>query len=93
MWEIKLRNQAHYFLDITEDICPMTFVKTRLLIEKMSPGEIAEIRLTGGEPLENVPDSVTELGHQVLSIETEAPADGPDRGAGTGIHRIRIQKK
>lgn len=88
-----MRNQAHYFLDITEDICPMTFVKTRLLIEKMSPGEIAEIRLTGGEPLENVPDSVTELGHQVLSIETEAPADGPDGGAGTGIHRIRIQKK
>lgn len=88
-----MRKQVHYFLDITEDICPMTFVKTRLLIEKMSPGEIAEIRLTGGEPLENVPDSVTELGHQVLSIESEAPADGPDGDAETGIHRIRVQKK
>ena len=84
---------ANYFLDITEDICPMTFVKTRLLIEKMSPGEIAEIRLTGGEPLENVPGSVTELGHQVLSIDTEVPADGPDGNAETSIHRIRIQTK
>lgn len=88
-----MRNQAHHFLDITEDICPMTFVKTRLLIEKMAPGEIAEIRLTGGEPLENVPASVTELGHQVLGIETETPADGPNGDAGTGIHRIRILKK
>lgn len=87
-----MSNQTHYFLDITEDICPMTFVKTRLLIEKMSPGEIAEIRLTGGEPLENVPASVTELGHQVLGIETEAPAGGADGDAGPGIHRIRIQK-
>lgn len=88
-----MKNPANYFLDITEDICPMTFVKTRLLIEKMAPGEIAEIRLTGGEPLENVPASVTELGHQVLGIETETPADGPNGDAGTGIHRIRILKK
>ena len=88
-----MKKPANYFLDITQDICPMTFVKTRLLIEKMSPGEIAEIRLTGGEPLENVPESVTELGHQVLSIETELPAYGPDGNAETGIHRIRILKK
>ena len=53
----------------------------------MAPGEIAEIRLTDGEPLENVPDSVTELGHHVLSIEAEAGNDG-----GPVIHRIRIRK-
>lgn len=64
----------------------MTFVKTRLLIEKMSTGEIAEIRLSAGEPLENVPESVTELGHLVLGIEKETAGDG------TAIHRIRIQK-
>ena len=84
---------VHYFLDITEDICPMTFVKTRLLIEKMSPGEIAEIRLTGGEPLENVPASVTELGHIVLGIEREEAVDEPHGAAGVGIHRIRLQIK
>ena len=77
-------------MDITDDVCPMTFVRTRLLIEKMKPGETAEIRLTGGEPLENVPDSVTELGHHVLSIESEP--DNDDDGGGGGIHRIRIRK-
>ena len=76
-------------MDITDDVCPMTFVRTRLLIEKKKPGETAEIRLTGGEPLENVPDSVTELGHQVLSIESEPDNDD---GGGGGIHRIRIRK-
>ena len=67
----------------------MTFVKTRLLIEKMSPGEIADVRLTGEEPLQNVPASVIELGHTVLSIAEEET----DTGAEPGVHRIRIQKK
>jgi len=80
-----VNSSADYFLDITEDICPMTFVKTRLLIEKMSPGETAEIRLVGEEPLENVPASVAELGHEVLGIEAEASADG--------VHRLTIRRK
>lgn len=83
---------VHYFLDITEDICPMTFVKTRLLIERMAPGEIAEVRLAGEEPLENVPESVTELGHVVLSIEPEIGEASAGAGDRTGVHRIRIRK-
>ncbi len=80
-----MNSPADYFLDITEDMCPMTFVKTRLLIEKMSPGETAEIRLAGAEPLENVPASVAELGHEVLGIEVETAVDG--------VHRLTIRKK
>ncbi|MCH7555763.1 MAG: sulfurtransferase TusA family protein [Proteobacteria bacterium] len=64
-----------YFLDITADVCPMTFVKTKLLIERMSIGEVAEIRLPAGEPLENVPRSVEEHGHVLLSLAPE-PGDG-----------------
>ena len=60
---------ADHFLDITSDVCPITFVKTKLLIEKMKSGEILEVRLTEGEPLENVPRSVREEGHEVLSID------------------------
>jgi len=44
-----------YFIDITAEVCPLTFVKTKLLIERMRPGEVAEVRLKGQEPLENVP--------------------------------------
>ena len=60
-----------YFLDITQDVCPMTFVKARLLIEKMNTGESLQIKLLGDEPLKNVPDSLTELGHRIISLDRE----------------------
>jgi TusA-related sulfurtransferase len=66
---------ADYFLDITADVCPLTFVKTKLLIEQMSSGETANIRLNTGEPLDNVPRAVKEHGHTVLSLAPEM-ADG-----------------
>lgn len=75
---------AQHFLDITREVCPLTFVKTKLLIERMAPGETAEIRLCGAEPLENVPRSVREHGHEVLSLE----AGGED-----GTHILRIRKR
>jgi TusA-related sulfurtransferase len=73
-----------YFLDITADVCPMTFVKTKLLIERMSVGEVAEIRLPTGEPLENVPRSVEEHGHVLLSL-------APDPGDGE-VYIMRLRK-
>jgi TusA-related sulfurtransferase len=84
-------DEIDHFLDITSEVCPMTFVKTRLLIEKMAAGEIAEIRLSGGEPLENVPESVTELGHRILGIECESAAEDGGRKE-TEIHRLLIRK-
>ena len=78
---------ADYFLDITGEVCPMTFVRTKLLIERMVSGEIAEIRLRGAEPLENVPRSVGEHGDEVLTLELEVP-----NGPSDGIHRLRIRK-
>ena len=65
------------FLDIREDVCPITFVKTRLLIETMSSGEQAEILLRGSEPIENVPGSIKELGHIILDIGKIAEMVGP----------------
>ena len=51
----------------------MTYVRTRLEIEKMRSGEILEIRLVGAEPLRNVPESLSELGHDILSLAAEPP--------------------
>jgi len=57
---------SRFNLDITKDHCPMTFVKTKLQLEQMDEGDILEILLTAGEPLENVPRTVTDQGFQVL---------------------------
>ena len=67
-----VKDRADYFLDITTDVCPLTFVKAKLLIEKMSSGQTARIRLNSGEPLDNVPRAVEEHGHSVLSLVPEA---------------------
>ncbi|NQV60774.1 MAG: sulfurtransferase TusA family protein [Alphaproteobacteria bacterium] len=71
--------RSGYFLDITDQICPMTFVRTKLLIEKMPGGEQATVRLQGAEPLQNVPRSVREHGHKIISLELEDVnhPDGP----------------
>lgn len=55
-------------LDITQDHCPMTFVKTSLQLDKMASGAILKIKVASGEPLENLPRTATEQGHQVLSV-------------------------
>ena len=68
---MKAKSMADYFLDITDKMCPMTFVKTKLLLERMVHGETAEVRLCAGEPLENVPRSLKELGQEVISAEIE----------------------
>ncbi len=58
-----------HILDITKEHCPMTFVKTKLELAKLKEGEILEVLLTEGEPLNNVPKSANEQGFEVLSIE------------------------
>ena len=47
----------------------MTFVKTKLELEKLDPGDKLEVLLTKGEPLNNVPKSATEQGFKVQEIE------------------------
>lgn len=77
---------ADYFLDITDQVCPMTFVRTKLAIERLSAGQTLEVRLNPGEPLSNVPRSLAEHGHRVLSLEPEEP------GRAEGPHRLRVQR-
>ncbi len=55
-------------LDVTREHCPMTFVKTKLELEKLNPGDRLEVLLTKGEPLDNVPKSATEQGFKVQEI-------------------------
>jgi TusA-related sulfurtransferase len=77
-----------HYLDITGDTCPLTFVKTKLLIEQMAPGETAEVRLKGAEPLGNVPRSVREHGHEIICL---APAD-PAATTDEDIHILVLCK-
>jgi tRNA 2-thiouridine synthesizing protein A len=52
-------------LDLTGVPCPMNWVRTRLALEPLPPGERLEVRLDEGEPLDSVPRSAREDGHDV----------------------------
>ena len=73
---------ATYTLDITKDHCPMTFVKTKLKLAQMAQGDVLEVLLTDGEPLNNVPRSAAEQGYKVLGVE-QVEGD---------VHKVTIQK-
>jgi tRNA 2-thiouridine synthesizing protein A len=55
-------------IDITGEVCPMTFVRTKLALERMRSGEVLSVRLKGEEPLRNVPRSARDEGHIILGI-------------------------
>jgi TusA-related sulfurtransferase len=52
-------------LDISALTCPMTWVRTKLELERMATGEELEVRCSLGEALESVPRSAREAGHAV----------------------------
>ena len=55
-------------IDITGEVCPMTFVRTKLRLERMRSGEVLSVRLRGEEPLRNVPKAARDEGHIILGI-------------------------
>ena len=70
-------------IDITREVCPMTYVRTKLKLESLTAGAVLEVLLKGSEPLKNVPRSAREEGHEVLALESR-----PD-----GSHRLLIRKQ
>ncbi len=55
-------------VDITDVVCPVTFVKTKVALEELDDGQILAIRMNDGEPVQNVPRSIKEEGHQILKL-------------------------
>lgn len=67
--------KADETVDITDVVCPVTFVKTKVALEEMDDGQILDVHLNDGEPVQNVPRSVKDEGHQILKLS--------DNGDGT----------
>lgn len=56
-------------VDITDVVCPVTFVKAKVALEELNEGQILSIRMNDGEPVQNVPRSIKEEGHQILKLD------------------------
>ena len=55
-------------VDITDKVCPLTFVKAKVAIDELDDGEVIAIRMNDGEPVANVPRSIKDEGHQILKL-------------------------
>lgn len=64
MAEIEFDEQV----DITDKVCPLTFVKAKVTLDELDDGEVLAIRMNDGEPVQNVPRSLKEEGHQILKL-------------------------
>ncbi|MBR1458430.1 MAG: sulfurtransferase TusA family protein [Oscillospiraceae bacterium] len=62
-------------VDITDVVCPVTFVKAKVALEELDDGDILAVRMNDGEPVQNVPRSIKEEGHKILKLD--------DNGDGT----------
>ncbi len=65
MTEIKPDNS----IDLHGELCPINFVKTKLVLEDMESGQVLEVFLDDGEPIRSVPRSIKEEGHQVIDVQ------------------------
>jgi TusA-related sulfurtransferase len=66
-------------VDLRPYACPLTYVKTRIALERIAAGDRLELWLAPGEAVENVPRSAAEEGHRVLAVERLDAADGAFR--------------
>lgn len=57
-------------LDLREQVCPYGFIRTKVALEGMAPGQILRITLRGRD-VENVPRSIKEEGHEIVHVEKD----------------------
>jgi len=61
--------KADRTIDIRGEVCPYTFVKSKLALEELQSGQVLEIVLDHDPAVENVPRSMEADGHSVLSVK------------------------
>jgi sulfite reductase (ferredoxin) len=68
-------------LDLRGTPCPINYVKAKLFLEGIEPGDVVDILLDDGEPIANVPPSLENDGHKILEMEELEK-----------YHRVRVEK-
>ncbi len=63
-------DKPNHILDLKGVFCPMNYLKTKSVLEKMGDGEVVEVLLDDNdESILNVPKMVKKGGHLILKIE------------------------
>jgi TusA-related sulfurtransferase len=70
------------FVDITDVVCPITFVKAKVALEGLHKGESLKILINEGEAMQNVPRSLKDEGHKVTKVSP----------GGDGTYTLEVEK-
>ncbi|MFN3946600.1 MAG: sulfurtransferase TusA family protein [Aquificaceae bacterium] len=70
-------------LDIRGDVCPFTFVKSKLALEQMEVGQVLRVIVDYKPSAESVPKSMKEEGQEVLGVNQISE----------GVWEILVRKK
>ena len=62
---MSIKKKAKIFLDITNDKCPITFVKTKIALENLKSNQYLNVYIKKGEALDGLPSSLKELGYRI----------------------------
>ncbi len=65
----KMGTKPDVKINLKGEVCPYTFVKSKLALEEMGIGQILEVIVDHEPAAENVPKSLTNEGQKVLSVE------------------------
>ncbi len=59
-------------LDLRGEVCPYTFLRSKLTLETMAPGQVLRVVVDNETSARDVPRSLSGAGHVVLTIEAVA---------------------
>jgi len=77
-----VEQQQFETLDLQSDVCPYTFVKSKMAVEALSSGQEILILLGNSESASNVPRSLDAEGHEILGVEK----------VGKAIWQVRVKR-
>ncbi len=77
----KVKDRIAHHLDLRGTACPINYVKAKLFLEGLNSGETLEILLDEGEPINNVPRSLENDGHEIMNIDKQ-----------DGFYRVGVKK-
>ena len=69
-------------LDLRGTPCPLNFVRAKLKLQRMQVGELLEVWLDAGEPIEQVPDSLRLEGFLIEALKESAD----------GYYRLQVRR-
>ena len=66
---------ADFEFDLKGEVCPYTFVKSKLALEMLDSGQILQVVVDNDESAVNVPKSLTNEGNTVVGVEKQNDKD------------------